>query len=132
MRGRRSAGGPVLDDARPGGFVPESETKPPTTGSYRARNTLRKRVKPVAEPNGRRRRLSSERSGFLPCIERLIHSAQSVSKVRSGSGAKPGSARVEPLSTPRCQGSASAKRHWTVSPSPLIESVRADRAIDSK
>ena len=31
-----------------------------------------------------------------------------------GAGASPAAARVEPLSTTRCQGSASLNRHWTV------------------
>ena len=63
-------------------------------------------------PRGRMRRCSIIFSGLASGLPEAIQSAQLVSKVTVGLGASPGSARVEPLSITRCQGSASLKRHW--------------------
>ena len=98
----------------------------------RAGKILPRRISCRTEPRGRIRRRSSARRGFSPLIETPIQSRQLVSIVRSGVGASPGLAEVDPLSIRTCQGSASSKRHWIVIGEPLTASVRALRATMSK
>ena len=63
-------------------------------------------------PWGRILRLSRSFSGLASGLVVASQSAQVASIVTAGSGARPGSARVEPLSMIRCQGSASLNFHW--------------------
>ena len=56
-------------------------------------------------------RLSTSFSGFASGFVEASQSAQLVSIVTAGSGARPRSARVEPLSMTMCQGSASVNFH---------------------
>ena len=81
-------------------------------GSSLAGKTLRIRISSRTLPRGRILPLSIDLTGLAPGRVARTQSAQLVSKVTVGFGASPGSARVEPLSTTMCQGSASLKRHW--------------------
>ena len=84
------------------------------------------------DPRNRSRRLSTARRGSSAPFETAIQSPQVAFHVRSALGARPGSARVEPLATITCHGSASSKSHWIVSGRPSTAEVSAERAITSK
>ena len=90
---------------------PWADQRPPAlpVGSGK---TLRIRSSSRTLPRGRILPRSIDLTGLSPGRVESTQSAQLVSKVTFALGASPGSARVEPLSTIRCQGSASLKRHW--------------------